>query len=131
LNYMMFETSCYREDLYSMYRLYEQGALGELIYSEGEYFHYGNKPYDSYNNWRAGIPPQWYPTHSNAYHLGVTGESFVEVSCFGIPSEIDHLKAENNRYKNPFGTEIALFRASLGGTSRMGVSWDSPGHHGE
>ena len=30
-------------------------------------------------------------------------------------------------YKNPFGTEIALFRTSEGGMSRMAVSWDSPG----
>jgi hypothetical protein len=44
---------------------------------------------------------------------------------------VDHLKPENNRYKNPFGTEIALFRTSEGGMSRMAVSWDSPGDSGE
>jgi hypothetical protein len=41
------------------------------------------------------------------------------------------LQPENNRYKNPFGTEIALFRTSEGGMSRMGVSWDTPGDSGE
>src|SRR5690606_25936896 len=30
-----------------------------------------------------------------------------------------------------FGTEIALFRTHDGGTSRMAVSWDTPGDHGE
>ena len=49
----------------------------------------------------------------------------------GMPSLIDHLKAENNRFRNPFGTEIANFRASEGGMSRMGVSWDTPGDSGE
>ena len=34
-------------------------------------------------------------------------------------------------YKNAFGTEIALFRTSEGGMSRMAVSWDTPGFGGE
>ena len=49
----------------------------------------------------------------------------------GMPSSVDHLKAENNRYDNPFGTEIALFRTSDGGMARMAVSWDTPGVGGE
>ena len=44
---------------------------------------------------------------------------------------IKHLQPENNRYKNPFGTEIALFRTSEGGSARMAVSWDTPGDSGE
>ena len=48
-----------------------------------------------------------------------------------MPSCIPHLQSANNRYKNAFGTEIALFRARDGGSARMAVSWDSPGHEGE
>jgi hypothetical protein len=88
-------------------------------------------PIDSYKGWRIGLPPQWYPTHSNAYYVGVTGGSFTEVSCLGMPSKIDQFQPANNRYKNPLATEIALFRTSEGGMSRMGVSWDSPGFGGE
>ena len=77
------------------------------------------------------MPPQWYPTHSNAYYVGVTGGSFTEVSCMGMPSIIHWLQPENNRYQNPFGTEIALFRTSEGGMARMAVSWDTPGPSGE
>jgi len=131
LKYMMFETSCYREDLYAMRQIYKAGGMGKIVYSEGEYYHYMNEPIPSFRNWRVGLPPQWYPTHSNAYYIGVTTGSFTEVSCMGMPSIIDHLKAENNRYKNPFGTEIAQFRTSEGGISRMGVSWDTPGDSGE
>jgi predicted dehydrogenase len=131
LKYMMFETSCFHEDLYGMRQSYEAGGLGKLLYSEGEYFHYMPTPIDSYKGWRVGLPPQWYPTHSNAYYVGVTGGSFTEVCCMGMPSVIDHLQPSNNPYKNPFGTEIALFRTSEGGMSRMGVSWDSPGAGGE
>ena len=131
LKYMMFETSVYRDDCYAMRQLYEAGKFGKIIYSEGEYYHYSETPIDSYKGWRIGCPPLWYPTHSTAYLTGVTGEHFTEVSCMGMPSELHHLQPENNAYKNPFGTEIALLRTSGGGMSRMLMSKDSPGYHGE
>ncbi|MCX6926729.1 MAG: Gfo/Idh/MocA family oxidoreductase, partial [Verrucomicrobia bacterium] len=131
LKYMMFETSSFHEELYGMRQIYAAGGLGKLVYSEGEYFHYMPTPIDSYKGWRIGLPPQWYPTHSNAYYVCVTGGSFTEVSCMGMRSLIEHLQPSNNRYQNPFGTEIALFRTSEGGMSRMAVSWDSPGYGGE
>jgi len=131
LKYMMFETSAFHEDLYAMRQIYNAGGLGKLVYSEGEYYHYMDQPIDSYKGWRIGLPPQFYPTHSNAYYVCVTGGSFIEVSCLGMPSVVEHLKPANNRYKNPFGTEAALFRTSEGGTSRMVVSWDTPGFGGE
>ena len=130
-SYMMFETSYFHEDLYNMRELYRAGALGKVVYAEGEYWHYFPTPLAAHEGWRTGCPPQWYPTHSNAYYVGVTGGSFTEVSCMGVPSSVDHLKAENNRYGNPFGTEIALFRTSDGGMARMAVSWDTPGVGGE
>ena len=71
-------------------------------------------------------------THSNAYYVCVTGGGFTEVACMGIPSVVKHLQPEHNRYKNPFGTEVALLRTSEGGMARMVVSWDShePGGEG-
>ncbi len=129
--YMMFETSFFHEDLYAMRQIYDAGGLGKLVYAEGEYYHYMEQPIASYKDWRVGLPPQWYPTHSNAYYVGASGGSFTEVSCMGIPSLVSHLQPANNRYKNPFGTEIALFRTSEGGMSRMAVSWDTPGYGGE
>lgn len=131
LKYMMFETSCYHADLHAMREIYKAGGFGELVYAEGEYYHYMPTPIDSYKGWRVGLPPQWYPTHSNAYHNGVTGGSFTEVTCLAMPSVIEHLKPENNPYRNPFGTEIALFKTSEGGSARMAVSWDTPGRGGE
>jgi hypothetical protein len=61
----------------------------------------------------------------------VTGGSFTEVSCQGIRSTFDYLQPSNNRYKNPYGTEVALFRTNDGGSARMAVSWDTPGAGGE
>lgn len=130
-HYMMFETSCYHDDLHAMRELYRAGGLGKLLYAEGEYYHYMPEPIPSHQGWRVGLPPQWYPTHSNAYYVGVTGGSFSEVSCLGMPSVIPHLHPTRNRYHNAFGTEIALFRTREGGTARMAVSWDTPGDGGE
>lgn len=126
LKYMMFETSMYRSNLYAMRKLYEAGCLGEILYAEGEYWHYSKDGLDSFNNWRHGMPPQWYPTHSDAYYVGVTNGSFLEVSCLGIPSEME--RYHNNQYNNPFGTEISLYRTSGGGIARMGRSSDTQGH---
>ncbi|WP_165840937.1 Gfo/Idh/MocA family protein [Larkinella punicea] len=129
--YMMFETSCFHEDLYAMRQIYNAGGLGKLVYSEGEYYHYMDDPLPSYKEWRVGLPPQYYPTHSNAYYVGVTNGSFTEVSCLGMPSISKQMQPGSNRYNNPFGSEIAMFRTSEGGSSRMAVSWDTPGDHGE
>lgn len=131
LNYMLFETSTFHNDLYAMREIYNAGGFGKMVYSEGEYYHWCPEPIDSYRGWRVGLPPQWYPTHSNAYYTCVTGGSFTEVSCMGIPSVVPHLEPANNPYANPFGTEVALFRTSEGGMARMTVSWDTPGFSGE
>ncbi|MEX2232955.1 MAG: Gfo/Idh/MocA family oxidoreductase [Cyclobacteriaceae bacterium] len=128
--FMMFETSFFRENLYAMRQIYNAGGFGKLVYTEGEYYHGaslnpqqgGGTP--SYKDWRKGVPPQWYPTHSNAYYIGVTGGSFTEVNCMGMRNDLD---PASNQYHNPFKTEIALFRTSEGGMSRMAVSWETPG----
>ena len=131
LNYMMFETSAFHNDCYAMREIYNAGQFGKMLYTEGEYYHYMDTPIDSYKGWRIGLPPQWYPTHSNGYYVAVTGGSFTEVSCMATPSAIPEFQPEKNAYKNPFATEIALFRTSEGGMARMAVSWDTPGHGGE
>lgn len=131
LNYMMFETSAFRDDCYAMRTLYNQDALGKLIYSEGEYYHYLAKPLDSYKEWRRGSPPLWYPTHSTAYHVCVSGGGFTEVSCLGINGILDYLQPGNNAYNNLFGTEVALLRTGEGGMARMTMSKDTPGLCGE
>jgi predicted dehydrogenase len=125
--YMMFETSAYRGDCYAMRQAYNAGALGKLVYSEGEYFHYSVATIPSYKEWRVGLPPQFYPTHSNAYYICVSSGSFTEVTCQGMPSTLPVFQPAGNKYMNSFGTEVGLFRTSEGGMARMAVSWDTPG----
>lgn len=131
LKYMMAETSAYRANCHAMRQVYQSGGFGRLVYSEGEYFHNFSKPIGSFKNWRIGLPPMWYVTHSSAFYVHVTGERMTEVSCAGFNAGTKEYQPENNRYKNPFTDEIALFRTSEGGASRMVVAWGVEGHHGE
>jgi predicted dehydrogenase len=121
LKYMMAETSCFHDDCYAMRQIYKAGGFGRLVYSEGEYYHYCPTPIDSYKGWRIGPPPLWYPTHSTAYYVGVTGKRFTSVSCVGFKGDLPAYRPGANKYDNPFSDEIALFQTSEGGASRMGM----------
>jgi len=131
LTYCMFETSSFHDDVYAARKIYAHGGFGQMVYTEGEYYHYGAGSMPGYRNWRIGLPPQWYPTHSNAYYTCVTGNSYTSVSCVGHKSKIADYQPGANAYDNPFGTEIALFTTSEGGSARMAVSWDTAGWGGE
>jgi len=119
LKYMMAETSCFHESCYAMRQIYHAGGFGKLLYSEGEYYHYSPPPLPSYKEWRTGMPPLWYPTHSTAYYIGVTGKRFTSVSCIGSNAGYPAFAPGANRYNNPFSDEVALFQTSEGGVSRM------------
>jgi predicted dehydrogenase len=139
--YMMNETSTFHADLYAKRMQYQAGALGKIIYSEGEYYHDNVGAIRSFNpangkidgnGWRRALVPMWYPTHATAYYVSVTGGGrLTEVSCLGTPSLYTEYKDGNNAHNNPFGTEVAMFKTSEGGMSRMAVSWDVKDAHGE
>jgi hypothetical protein len=141
MKYMMNETSTFHADLYAKRKQYQAGALGKLIYSEGEYYHDNVGILGSYNpkngkidtnGWRRALTPMWYPTHATAYFISVAdGQRLTEVSCLGTESLYAEYKDGNNAHKNPFGTEVALFKTSEGGMSRMAISWDMKNAHGE
>jgi len=140
MKYMMNETSTFHAALYEKRKQYQAGALGKIIYSEGEYWHDGIGTLASYNpkngkidefGWRRALPPMWYPTHATAYYISITSGRFTEVSCLGTESYYPVFKDPANQYRNLFGTQIAMLKTSDGGISRMGVSWDMKDAHGE
>jgi predicted dehydrogenase len=141
MKYMMNETSTFHADLYAKRMQYQAGALGKVIYSEGEYWHdFGAKGLPGFNpkngkvdlnGWRKAVPPMWYPTHATAYYVSITGGRFTEVSAVGTPGLYPEYNGGDNQHKNPFGTEIAMLKTSEGGISRMGGSWDMKDAHGE
>ena len=132
--YQMNETTAFRQSCYEMRRLYEAGAMGEIVYAEGEYFHCSDLKtglgVGSYNGWREGIPPMYYPTHSTGFYTCVTRKRFTEVTCIGKPSLVK-CYVDGNRYDNPFGSEFALMKTEDGGSARMLVAYDVPCVNGE
>ena len=138
--YQMNETTAFRAVGYRMRKLFEAGLFGEVTYTEGEYFH-PHRPYNdlkagkpcesSYKGWRDGLPPQYYPTHSNGYYTCITHRRFVDVACSGTPSLREWYKPGKNRYGNPYGSEFAFLHGEEGSAARMLVAWDQPSHGGE
>lgn len=134
--YQMNETTAFRPSCYAMRKLYEAGKLGAITYTEGEYFHCSSNDItnvsrgNSYKGWRYGLPPQYYPTHSNGYYTCVTHKRFEKVSCTGVPS-LKWRYAKGNGYGNPYGSEFAMYTAEDGSAARMLVSFDTPSYGGE
>ena len=131
--YALFETTAFRPQCIAMRRIYEAGGFGRLVYTEGEYFHYsvGKGSVGSYKGWRIGLPPQYYPTHSNGYYTCATHGHFTEVTCVGTTDDNPIYKERKNPYQNPFRSEVAFFKTSDGGSARMTVAWGLQGYHGE
>jgi predicted dehydrogenase len=134
LRYMMAETSYYRPETIAARDLFQQGKFGELFYSEVEYYHpLTDKEreyyyfYQGQKTWRYGFPPIHYPTHSTGFLVGVTRERLVEVSCLGWANpQNDALK--DNAYRNPFSSQMGLFKTDKGHLCRCGMFLDGQAH---
>jgi len=131
--YMMAETTYYRPSCMLARELWSQGRFGKFLYSEVEYYHnhIGAKKdslswYKGKRTWRYGYPPMLYPTHSTAFHVGVTGERLTEVSCLGW--EADDPAFKDNAYNNPFANQSALFKTSGKNICRCNVFWRVHAH---
>ena len=135
--YQMNETTAFRASCHEMRKIYEAGLMGDVVYSEGEYWHCSDLKsglgVGSYGGWREGLPPMFYPTHSTGFYTCVTHRRFTEVTCVGKPSRLAVYRdgGSHNRYRNPFGGEFAYFKTEEGGSSRMLVSYDVPCVNGE
>lgn len=127
LTYMMGETSFYRQETITARQWYREGRFGEIIHTEGEYYHDHTGPNMQYwhakggPTWRYGFAPMHYPTHSTSFLTGVTGERITEVSCMGWGDGSEALK--DNTYKNPFWNCTALCRTNRGHYAKMSVFW--------
>ena len=140
LRYMMAETGYYRQECILMRELFKKGALGNLFYTECEYYHdrgdldalVTNKHTrfyepDGSRSWRWGYPPMHYPTHSLAYVTGVTGERIARVSCLGWGTN-DHPYLTENVYQNPYWNSVAVMQTDLENIVRCNVFWLCAAH---
>lgn len=135
LTYMMAETSYYQPESILMREMFRKGALGELFYTECEYYHDRGdldrlitnrksrffEP-DGSHSWRWGFPPMLYPTHSLAYVTGITGERIKSVSCLGWGTG-DHPYLTENAYGNPHWNQAAMMQTDRGHVARCNVFW--------
>lgn len=61
LVYALYETTAFRPQAIAMRRIYEAGGFGQMVYTEGEYFHLNNpggKNIGSYKGWRRSTIPR-------------------------------------------------------------------------
>lgn len=124
LNYMMAETSAFRQGLISVQKLYKEGKFGNIFSAAAEYNHPGLDVLYFENGketWRHGLPPMLYPTHCTAFLIAVTGERLTSVSGLGWGDDSPILK--KNRYNNPFWNETAFFQTDKGHPFRVEVNW--------
>jgi predicted dehydrogenase len=136
LKYMMAETSYYRPEAIAARELYQQGAFGELFYTEAEYFHpltdaHRGKTHHSYwyyqgkRTWRHGYAPMLYVTHATSFLVGTTRERLTGVSCLGMlsPPGIAGYGKGLNQYDNPFNSQMALYKTDQGHACRTNIIW--------
>lgn len=124
LTYMMAETSYYQQLTISARKFQQAGEFGRIYACESEYHHAGLDSLfveNGQRTWRYGFPPMHYPTHCTAHLLSVTGERITDATCIGWGDSDPVLK--DNRYKNPFWNETAMFKTDRGTAFRVAVWW--------
>ncbi|NLU40581.1 MAG: Gfo/Idh/MocA family oxidoreductase [Firmicutes bacterium] len=77
-----------------MRRLYQQGAIGEIQYGEGEYVHPGPIEWrlsisPGFNHWRNHNPATYYCTHAMGPLMFITGLRPVSVNALCIPRPLN------------------------------------------
>jgi predicted dehydrogenase len=126
--YMTGETSFFYPDTAYCRRRFAEGAFGEIVHGEAEYFHdmsHGLVPIlkkrwgDQFGMDKTGDPPMYYPTHSTSFLISVTGAHMTEVSAQGYALPGDDWYRADTIWKNPFSNEVALFRMSNGAAARI------------
>jgi predicted dehydrogenase len=133
LTYMLGETSFYRPGCIYARQMNSSGGLGEIFYSEINYYHdrgdlrelVDNKKTrfyepDGKRSWRWGLAPMHYPTHCTGFVVGVTEERIRSVSALGWGSKHPYL---DNQYGNPYWNECALMETDKGHMVRCNVFW--------
>ncbi len=140
LGFMYGETTCYRPGAMYCRRRAAEGAFGEFVFSEGEYFHAFDLPscdlrevwarrtastigkeyfamMDGYRQRGAKNGPMHYPTHSTGGPINVMKARPVKVCCWGHGpvSDDDYFRHTGESFSN----ESALFHMSNGSTMRI------------
>jgi len=126
--YMNGETSYFRPVTAFCRKKAEEGAFGEFVFCQAEYFHdlsHGlydvarNRWADQWGRDKTGGVPMHYPTHSICFPVSVMGAHMTEVSAQGFVYPDDDWFREDTISGNVFSNEVALFKMSNGATARI------------
>ena len=87
LIYAYAENYCYMNHTFEMWRRYQSGEVGEIMYGEGEYIHdcgsiWPQITYGERNHWRNRMHSNFYCTHSIGPLLTISGKRPVRVVGF-------------------------------------------------
>ncbi len=139
-HYMLGETTFFRPQTMYCRRRAAEGAFGDFVYSEGEYFHDIDAATslrkvmarrtsgaagiewlalrEEYKARRVRTGPMHYPTHSTSGPISVMNAHAVKVCCWGYVNRTgdDYFTEEGAAFSN----ETALFYMSNGATMRIG-----------
>lgn len=128
LIYMMGETSHYNAAVVWAREQIQNGDLGRVFYSEGDYVHdmdhgfYAAYQYSGGEDWKktASYPPMLYPTHAVGGVLGATGGHAVSVSCIGVVDDKGDgvFDKSVSMFGNDWSNMSALFELADGGVMR-------------
>jgi len=130
LIYSLGETSFYRPQRIWCRKKHMEGAFGNVVYGEGQYYHdmraWFYTPFLEANGpgWEkyASVPPMLYPTHSICHVLGVTMSRFTHATCYGWedkqPEDGIFLK-DVSAFGNVWSNQSAFFKVADGGMARI------------
>lgn len=130
MTYMFAENTPFSKIGLAMKTEYESGAIGKVLFAEGEYMH----PFDAEgfikiapgeNHWRNWIPSTYYSTHSLAPLMFMTGAKPVRVNALSIADK--SISEGTLRKSDPLA--IILCTMDDGSVYRI-TGWCTAGGHG-
>lgn len=121
--YMMGETCIYYPSAMYCAKKQKQGAFGNFVYGESQYFHdlsHFPKPFRD-DRASSAVPPFFYPTHSTAMILHATDSYVTKVTALGYVDKEENTpyKKGENHWDNTFSNEFSLMQLSNGGIARV------------
>jgi predicted dehydrogenase len=128
MTYMNGETSYFRAEAAFCRQKADEGAFGEFVHAEAQYFHdMSHGLYDvSRNRWgdqwgpdKTGGVPMHYPTHSTCYVVSIMRAHMTAVSAWGYRYPNDDWFREDTIHRCAFSNEVGLFLLSNGATARI------------
>ncbi|MCY3707272.1 MAG: Gfo/Idh/MocA family oxidoreductase [Caldilineaceae bacterium] len=139
-SYMLGETTFYRPEAIYCRRRSAEGAFGDFVYSEGEYYHDVDSPSsnlrlvqahrlagqagqewiaarDDYKNRGILTGPMHYPTHSTSGPMSAMNARALKVCAWGYANRTEDTYFNEQGYA--FSNETALFHMSNGSAMRI------------